>query len=79
MSCFENSVGPDQQAPFQTFSSVCTPKNNLFFSWPKHILWILKRTVSDGSFEHPKYMLSMMGKKIFTILLSKNCLNLFLR
>ena len=24
----------------------------------------------DGSFEHPKHMLKLMGKKIFTILLS---------
>ena len=41
------------------------------------MLWVLKRTVSlrrffwshlDGSFEHPKHMLKLMGKKIFTIL-----------
>ena len=29
------------------------------------MLWVLKRT---GSFEHPKHMLKIMGKKIFTIL-----------
>ena len=44
----------------------------------KHMLWVLKRTVSlrrsshwDGSFEHPKYMLKLIGKKIFTIVRSK--------
>ena len=29
----------------------------------------------DGSFEHPKYTSKLMGKKIFTILCSKNCLS----
>ena len=28
------------------------------------MLWVLR----DGSFEHPKHMLKLMGKKIFTIL-----------
>ena len=41
------------------------------------MFWVLKRTVLlyskepsqvDGSFEHPKHMLKLMGKKIFTIL-----------
>ena len=32
-------------------------KNNFLISQPKHMLWVLKRTVSMG-----------MGKKIFTIL-----------
>ena len=34
---------------------------------PKHMLWVLKRTVSmrvrDGSVELPKQMLKIMGKK----------------
>ena len=30
----------------------------------------------DGSFEHSKQMLKLMGKKIFTILRSKNCVYL---
>ena len=35
---------------------------------PKHMLSVLKRTVSiEGSFEHPIQMLKLMGKKIFTI------------
>ena len=43
-----------------------------FISQPKHMLWVLKRTVSmDSSFEHPKHMLKLMGKRIFTILCSK--------
>ena len=39
-------------------------KINFLISQPKHMLW-------DGSFEHPKYMLKLMDKKIFTILHSK--------
>ena len=37
------------------------------------MLWVLKRSVS---FEHPKHMLKLMGKKIFTILVviyAKKC------
>ena len=41
-----------------------------FIFQPKHILWVLKRTV--GSFEHPIHMLKLMDKKIFTIFHSKN-------
>ena len=38
------------------------------FYQPKQMLWVLKRTVSmrrywEGSFEHPKYMYKLMGKK----------------
>ena len=48
-------------------------KFNFLIYKPKYMLWVLKRTVSmRGSFEHPKHMLQLMGKKIFTILLSKN-------
>ena len=33
------------------------------------MLWVLKRTSQwDGSFEHPKHMFKIMGKKIFTLL-----------
>ena len=32
------------------------------------MLWVLKR---DGSFEHPKHMLKLMGKNIFKFLRSK--------
>ena len=43
------------------------------------MLWVLKRTVSkDGSFEHPKHMLKLMGKKIFTIDTEKICSGKFL-
>ena len=41
-------------------------KNNVLISQPKHMLWVLKRTIS--SFEHPKHILQLMDKKIFTIL-----------
>ena len=38
-------------------------------SQPKHMLWVLRRTVSmRRSFEHQKHMLNLMGKKIFVIL-----------
>ena len=39
-------------------------------SQPKcNMLWVLKRTILiDGSFEHPKHMFEMMGKKIIIIL-----------
>ena len=46
---------------------------NFLFSQPKHMLWILKKNVWDGSFKHPKHMLKLMGKKIFTILRSNFC------
>ena len=32
------------------------------------MLWVLKRTVSMSSFEHPKHMIKLMGKRIITIL-----------
>ena len=36
------------------------------------MLWVLKKTSQlDGSFEHPKHMLKLTGKKIFTVLGSK--------
>ena len=51
---------------------VRTKKNNFLIFQPKHMLWVLKRTVSMRRFfEHPKHMLKLMGKKIFTILRSK--------
>ena len=38
-------------------------------SQPKHMLWVLKRTSRcDGSFEYPKHMFKLIGKKIITIL-----------
>ena len=56
----------------------CLPKININQNWEsftllifqsKHMLWVLKRTVSmRGSFENPKQMLKLMGKKIFTII-----------
>ena len=43
--------------------------NNFLTSEPKHMLWVLKQSSQwDGSFEHQKHMLKLMGKKIFTIL-----------
>ena len=40
----------------------------------KHMLWVLKRTVSMRRFfEHPKHKLNLMGKKIFTIYAQNFC------
>ena len=54
----------------QAFSgTVRTRKNNFLISQPKHMLWVLKRIVSMRQFfEHQKHMLTIMGKKIFTLL-----------
>ena len=44
-------------------------KNNLLISQPKHMLWVLKRTVSmRGSFEHQKHMFKLIDEKIITLL-----------
>ena len=38
-------------------------------SEPKHMLWVLKWTVSMRRFfEHPQHMFKLMGKKIIAIL-----------
>ena len=34
------------------------------------MLWVLKLSQWDGSYKHPKHMLILMGKKLFTILRS---------
>ena len=48
-----------------------------FISHPKHVLWVLKRTVSMRRFffEHPKHMLRLLGKNKMPILRSKFLLN----
>ena len=46
---------------FRTLVKSAYQKNIFLISQPKH----------NGSFEHPKHMLKLMGKKIFTILCSK--------
>ena len=62
-------------------------QKNIFLISLKHMLWVLKRTFSlccgyskepsqwDGSFEHPKHMIKLMGKKILTSLPLKNYLS----
>ena len=45
-------------------------KNRITLS--KHMLWYSKEPSQwDGSFEHQKHMLQLIGKEIFTILRSK--------
>ena len=40
-------------------------ENYFLTSQPKHMLWVLKRTISmNGSFEHPKHMFELMDKDI---------------
>ena len=39
------------------------------------MLWVPKRTVSDGSFEHPKHMFKLMCKVIITVLAHKMSLS----
>ena len=46
---------------------------SLLISQPKHMLCVLKEPSQwDGSFEHPKHMIKLMGKKKITILHSKS-------
>ena len=51
----------------------CVMKIYLFHFQSKHMLWVLKRTVSmRRSFEDPNYILKLTGKKNVRILRSKN-------
>ena len=43
-------------------------KINFLISQPKHMLWVLKTTVSMSAFDRPKLMFKLMDEKIFTIL-----------
>ena len=47
-------------------------KNNFLISQPKHMLWVLKRTISYSSLEHPKHMLNRWVRKNYT---QKFCLS----
>ena len=38
--------------------------------WKTIFLYFSSKTYVDGSFEHPKHMFKLMGKKIITILRS---------
>ena len=57
----------------QAFSLECVAKKMIFlFLNQNTCCWYSKEPSQwDGSFEHPKHMLKLMGKKIFTILCSK--------
>ena len=37
--------------------------------------YVKESSHQDDSFEHPKHMLKLMGKKIFTVLRFKNCIS----
>ena len=60
---------------FRTFClKVCNQKLTFLISQTKHMLLVLKRTISFSTrwlFEHPKQMLKLMDKNIFAILHSK--------
>ena len=54
---------------FQEYSTLVKgeqQKNNCLISQPKHMLWVLKRSVSLR--RDTKHMLKIMEKEIFTIL-----------
>ena len=53
----------------QSISSECVSKKLFFFFLNHNICCGYSKEPSqwDGSFEHPKHMLKLMGKKIFTI------------
>ena len=64
---WRKNFGPDLE---------CVTKIYFLISQPKHLLWVLKRTVQwDGSFEDPKHTLKLIYKKIITILRWKFLLN----
>ena len=52
----------------QSYSIISMSKINFLISEPKHMFWLLKRTVSlRRFFEHPKQVFKLMDKKKFTI------------
>ena len=55
----------------------CVPKKVLFLFLDQNICCGYSKEPSqwDCSFEHQKHMIKLMGKKIFTILRTKNCLS----
>ena len=48
----------------------CVAENYLLISQPKHMLWVLKRTVSyrTVNIERPKHVLKLIDKQIIAIL-----------
>ena len=46
-------------------------KKNFYFSTKTYDVGSQKNCLNEGSFEHPKQMLKLIGKKIFTILHTK--------
>ena len=63
--CFDNLKNA-VDCLFRMLVKSAKQKFNFVISQPKHMLWVLKRTVSMR--RHPKHMLKLMGKKISTIL-----------
>ena len=58
--------------PHRPLAKSVYQKFNFLISKPKHMLWVLKRTVSMRRFFWaPKHMLRLMGKEILTSLSSK--------
>ena len=51
-------------------------KLNFLISQPKHVVGTQKNRLNESSFEHPKHMLKLMGKKIFTLLRLNICIPL---
>ena len=69
----ENSTFPDQLAskkPTDAGLQLRVHNENLIFLFLNQNIccgYSNEPSQSDGSFEHPKHMLKLMGKKIFTI------------
>ena len=58
----------------QAFNQECVTKNN-FLKQNLYCGYSKEPSQWDGSFEHPKHKLKLMGKKILTIIRSKLCLS----
>ena len=61
-----NVLPPDKSAYWKIIITI---------SHPKHMLWVLKRTVSMSSFEHTKHMFKIIGKKIIKFYANKMSLS----
>ena len=57
VSIFDHAHGVQCYCGTQVFNSECVTKIYFLISQSKHMLWVLKRTVRDGSFEHQKHLL----------------------
>ena len=70
---FANNLVPDQARQSPAPRLMCVPENYVLIPQPKHILWVLKRTVLMGRlFKHPKCMFKLMIENNFKRLYVQN-------